>query len=243
MSGYRVTVVTGDVMAAGTDANVSIILHGSKGSSPALDLRNEENRFERGKVDVFWFALDDLGDIDRVTIWHDNKHDPHVPGGPAWYLHAVFVRREDQNREWAFPCARWLARDEDDRQTRRELAAVASHPPAPPKIVSFTASNTHLGRGDSCTLAWEVTNCGPETHGRITLEAENESGLPDRAPGQTSVAPSSSLAVRPDRSTRYVLSARNDGCTASPSWPGEPSRASLTITVHGPMSETVPLGV
>jgi hypothetical protein len=75
MSGYRVTVVTGDVMAAGTDANVSIILHGRKGSSPELELRNEENRFERGMVDVFWFALDDLGDIDRVTIWHDNKHD------------------------------------------------------------------------------------------------------------------------------------------------------------------------
>jgi hypothetical protein len=240
MSGYRVTVVTGDVMAAGTDANVSIILHGRKGSSPELELRNEENRFERGMVDVFWFALDDLGDIDRVTIWHDNKHDSLVPGGPAWYLHAVFVRREDQAKEWAFPCARWLAKDEDDHQIRRELAAVAAHPPAPPKIVSFTASNTHLGPGDSCTLAWEVTNCGPESRSRITLEEENQS---DAATGPASVAPSGSLAIRPDRSTRYILSAWNDGCTASPSWPGKPSRASLTITVHGPMSETVPLGI
>lgn len=47
---YEVAVYTSDVKGAGTDANLSCTLHGSVGSSPALQLAGGRGAFERGKV-------------------------------------------------------------------------------------------------------------------------------------------------------------------------------------------------
>ncbi|WP_428957315.1 PLAT/LH2 domain-containing protein [Streptomyces sp. cg35] len=115
--GYTIDVFTGSRSGAGTDANVYITLHGSKGSSTELQLDNDgEDNFERGKMDSFSVQLPELDEIQRLQIRHDNSG-----GGSGWFLDKIVVRRDDTKQEWPFECGRWLAWDEDDKAIDREL--------------------------------------------------------------------------------------------------------------------------
>jgi hypothetical protein len=116
MTTYRVTVVTGTVEGAGTDANVYITLFGGNGNSGERQLDNARDNFERGQTDVFALEMADLGDIRRVRIRHDNENRY-----PGWFLDRITIHNEETDREWVFPCQRWLAKDEDDGQIDRIL--------------------------------------------------------------------------------------------------------------------------
>ena len=49
---YEVTVCTGDVLNAATDAGIIITVFGSKGSTAPLKLTKNKNSFERGSTDT-----------------------------------------------------------------------------------------------------------------------------------------------------------------------------------------------
>ncbi len=71
---YLIVVKTGNVSGAGTDANVSVQLRGSKGAtSPVLLDTPDHNDFERYQQDAFHFIANDVGDIHTITIGHDNS--------------------------------------------------------------------------------------------------------------------------------------------------------------------------
>ncbi|MFI1162462.1 PLAT/LH2 domain-containing protein [Streptomyces sp. NPDC020801] len=116
MPDYRITVHTGDVDGAGTDANVYITIYGSNGSSDELQLDSGRDDFERNGADMFTHTLKDLGDLYRVRIRHDNSGSR-----PGWFLDRISIRDEDSDKEWSFPCSRWLATDEDDERIDRYL--------------------------------------------------------------------------------------------------------------------------
>lgn len=117
---YKVSVVTGDVRGAGTDANVFCILYGQNGDSGEHKLAKSEtysNKFERGHTDVFLIDAVDLGELERVKIWHDNKNI-----GANWFLDRVEVECEEYpDTVWKFHCEKWLAKDKDDKQISRDL--------------------------------------------------------------------------------------------------------------------------
>ena len=50
---YEVTVYTGDVRGAGTNANVFLVMYGENGKTDRFDLRNKSDNFERAQVDKF----------------------------------------------------------------------------------------------------------------------------------------------------------------------------------------------
>ena len=50
---YEVTVYTGDMRGAGTNANVFLVMYGENGKSDRFDLRNKSDNFERAQVDKF----------------------------------------------------------------------------------------------------------------------------------------------------------------------------------------------
>ncbi|KAL4225448.1 Lipoxygenase y domain-containing protein 1 [Mactra antiquata] len=81
---YKVTVYTGNVRGAGTDANVYIVLFGENGDSGQKFLDDSNNNFERGKSDQFVIECPCLGRLDRIRIGHDN-----AGFGPGWYLDKV----------------------------------------------------------------------------------------------------------------------------------------------------------
>ena len=61
---YRISVKTGDVRGAGTDANAFIKVFGSGGDTGQIILKqsdNTKNKFERGRVDLFTVEAMDIG--------------------------------------------------------------------------------------------------------------------------------------------------------------------------------------
>ena len=115
---YKVTVITGDVPAAGTDANVYISLYGDQGSSPDNHLDSTLSSFEKGQTDVFYLTLVDLGNLQKITIYHDN-----TGVAPGWYLDRVIITNTQTTQQWTFVCDCWLAVDEGDGSISRTISA------------------------------------------------------------------------------------------------------------------------
>jgi len=113
---YRITVETGDIPTAGTDANVYLTLYGVDGAGGERLLDTAKNNFEAGSADVFSIEMRDIGNIKRVRIRHDNTGI-----FPGWFLNRIIVHNEETDEEWIFPCNRWLAHDEDDGEINRVL--------------------------------------------------------------------------------------------------------------------------
>lgn len=55
---YQITVLTGTVTYAGTDANVYIQMFGAKTTTKKLTLDDEKNNFEKGMTDIFEVGSD-----------------------------------------------------------------------------------------------------------------------------------------------------------------------------------------
>uniref|UniRef100_A0A8C2K356 Lipoxygenase homology domains 1a n=1 Tax=Cyprinus carpio TaxID=7962 RepID=A0A8C2K356_CYPCA len=116
---YIVSVKTSDVTAAGTDANLWMIIFGENGDTGTLALKesNNTNKFERKQTDTFRFPdILSLGELSKVRIWHDNSG---VAAG--WHLEYVDVHDDILGKKFRFQCDRWLAKNEGDGQIMREL--------------------------------------------------------------------------------------------------------------------------
>uniref|UniRef100_A0A8C7S9W1 Lipoxygenase homology domains 1b n=1 Tax=Oncorhynchus mykiss TaxID=8022 RepID=A0A8C7S9W1_ONCMY len=121
---YEITVVTGDVSFAGTNANVFIQIYGGKGKTEVINLASRSNNYERAtteifKEDVFTITAIELGPLRKLRIRQDN-----AASYSSWYLDRVEIVDTKDDTTYYFPCNRWLAVDEDDGQIARELVPV-----------------------------------------------------------------------------------------------------------------------
>ncbi|KAK2899220.1 hypothetical protein Q8A67_010638 [Cirrhinus molitorella] len=142
---YTIQVKTSDAAAAGTDANVSLIVFGENGDTGTLALResSSRNKFERNQVDVFRFGdILSLGELSKIRVWHDNKGP-----APGWHLEYIDVKDDLLDQTFRFPCDRWLAKSEDDGQIMRELAC---------------ANNDILDLSDKTKYELEITTANSE---------------------------------------------------------------------------------
>lgn len=63
---YHVSVKTGDISNAGTDANVHLKIFGTQGDTGLIKLKHSDNtmnKFERGRVDLFKIEQEDIGKV------------------------------------------------------------------------------------------------------------------------------------------------------------------------------------
>ncbi|XP_025103090.1 lipoxygenase homology domain-containing protein 1-like isoform X2 [Pomacea canaliculata] len=66
---WEIIIHTSDKEGAGTDSDIYITLHGSRGSSAEISLGNaDKNYFERNQIDRFFVTTDDIGDVCSLTI-------------------------------------------------------------------------------------------------------------------------------------------------------------------------------
>ena len=145
--GYEIIVVTGSVNFAGTDAGVFITLYGKKGASEKLALTqtmDHRKPFKKGAHDCFFVETDDVGEMTRVRIEHNNRGT-----APGWYLDHIEVKELDANdaprRSWRFNCNQWIATDEGDGLTYKDLNAV---PMEATRMVSSKAKQDEAKRKD-----------------------------------------------------------------------------------------------
>uniref|UniRef100_A0AAQ5YJ88 PLAT domain-containing protein n=1 Tax=Amphiprion ocellaris TaxID=80972 RepID=A0AAQ5YJ88_AMPOC len=114
---YKVSVMTGDVYGAGTDANVFLTIYGDLGDTGERKLSKSEtnsNKFERGAVDKFTMEAVDLGQVFKIKIRHDNSMV-----SADWYLDQVEVFDVDTEEVFLFLCERWLSRKREDKRIER----------------------------------------------------------------------------------------------------------------------------
>jgi len=142
---YKISVTTGDVRGAGTDANVFIVMYGDQGDSGKRVLDGPGNLFERKQTDEFGLTLVDLGDLKKIRIGHDD-----AGFGSSWYLDKIIITNEKTQQTWYFLCGKWLAKDEGDGSIERELPAgsedgVVSAPYVSYKITVVTGDRRGAG--------------------------------------------------------------------------------------------------
>ncbi|TSK72011.1 Lipoxygenase homology domain-containing protein 1 [Bagarius yarrelli] len=85
---YEVTVVTGEVFAAGTDAKVFLQIYGEEGKTEVIQLKSRSNNFERGTTEIFKIEALDVGRVYKIRIGHNG-----AGLAPGWFLEYVEVKR------------------------------------------------------------------------------------------------------------------------------------------------------
>ncbi|XP_040192273.1 lipoxygenase homology domain-containing protein 1 [Rana temporaria] len=116
---YSISVYTGDIYGAGTDANVFLTVYGDLGDTGERKLSKSEtnkNKFERGQVDKFNIEAVDLGTIFKIKIRHDNSML-----NPDWYLERVEILNEVTEETYMFLCERWLSTKKEDKKIDRNF--------------------------------------------------------------------------------------------------------------------------
>ncbi|XP_071954737.1 lipoxygenase homology domain-containing protein 1-like [Antedon mediterranea] len=115
---YEVTIYTGDVQAAGTDAPITMTVFGSNGNTPEIPIDKCGDRFERGSEDMIKMELDDIASLKKLRIGHNGK------GSRAdWYLEKVTMRNSVTGELTVFKCEDWLSKNQSDKKIVRDLPA------------------------------------------------------------------------------------------------------------------------
>ncbi|SIN96148.1 PLAT/LH2 domain-containing protein [Fibrobacter sp. UWB11] len=142
MVNYKIQIVTGSMKDAGTNANVYLTAEGTNGSMTWANLDNpKKDDFEQGNVDTFTVSsARDLGDINKITIGHDNsgKH-------AGWFVSSVQIKNVSTGKTWTFFTNRWLARDEADHKLSATFTLNNGTPAANYKIIIFTGEAKDSG--------------------------------------------------------------------------------------------------
>jgi len=108
---YLVTVITGDCNDAGTNSQVFIALYGpekehGRYGSKEIQLWSFEDYlgdFEKGNKDTFSVKGYNLDEIEFITLRHKNDQS-----NPGWYVKAVKVKNQNNQKEWLFVPDQWL---------------------------------------------------------------------------------------------------------------------------------------
>ncbi|XP_078677295.1 uncharacterized protein LOC144913960 isoform X2 [Branchiostoma floridae x Branchiostoma belcheri] len=117
---WTVRVMTSEDVNAGTDAQVSLTVYGDQGNSGPLQLGvGQSGFFERGKIDEFDVKVGDVGKIYKIRLEQDNSGTD-----PGWKVDKVELSHPSSGETLVFTCERWLATNQEDGQTCRELPAV-----------------------------------------------------------------------------------------------------------------------
>lgn len=158
---YMVRICTGEKPYAGTDANVSITLHGSKGDSPTFRLQGSDAAFTEGSASTFRvYSHKDLGDLEKITISHDNSGRE-----PEWYLQDVHVTSVNSQKSWHFPCGQWLYRQGRDLKNTLTLSA------QPGYGTEYTYT-VRIRTGDTLVNAGTDANVFIRLHGKTAISQE-----------------------------------------------------------------------
>ncbi|XP_064294800.1 lipoxygenase homology domain-containing protein 1 [Phalacrocorax carbo] len=232
---YEVSVVTGDMRAAGTNAKVFMQIYGETGKTELIILENRSNNFERGATDIFKREAADVGKIYKIRIGHDGKGI-----GDGWFLESVTLKRlttkmkdsdkkkkkkkksdEEEEEEtkveevmevYTFVAHRWLAKDEGDKELVVELV---------PDEESSLEENTYevrvltgnmWGAGTDANVFLSIYGIGRGDTGERQLKRSNNLNKFEK--GQVDVFTIKAI----DLGELKKLRIRHDNSGASPSW-------------------------
>ncbi|KAF6302998.1 lipoxygenase homology domains 1 [Rhinolophus ferrumequinum] len=169
---YEIKVYTGDIIGAGTDADVFINIFGEYGDTGERKLDSDKKNFEKAAEDNFTLDAPDLGQLMKITIGHNNKGP-----SPGWFLNKIFIDDIANKRKYDFPLNRWLALNEDDGKIQRDILVGGAETTAVSYIVTIFTGDLR-GAGTKSKIYMVMYGArGNKNSGKIFLEG----GVFDRA--------------------------------------------------------------
>jgi hypothetical protein len=100
---YGLTIQTGDVFRGGTSSNITFKLTGLVGSASITVDASRPGRMGRGDTNYVTLQSDDLGDLQSITVSHDDEGD-----GPDWYLDRITVQSHRYGLVKRAEFGRWI---------------------------------------------------------------------------------------------------------------------------------------
>ncbi|XP_042187608.1 lipoxygenase homology domain-containing protein 1-like [Callorhinchus milii] len=155
---YFVSVHIGDCWGAETFANVFATLYGERGDSGRRNLTSptlfSRNKFQQGEVDTFMVEAVSLSKLTKMIVGHDGKGY-----GAGMYLKMITVKEgEDSEKEWVFPCWKWLDDHIGDKKILEENCGHFNvNVPAGERLVSISDI-----REDEKSGVWQVNIKGSQ---------------------------------------------------------------------------------
>ncbi|TPP60374.1 hypothetical protein FGIG_08324 [Fasciola gigantica] len=116
---YEIVVKTGDIQEAGTSANVFLCMYGKNGDTGPIHLKGSTtgaHKFKSGASDVFQIPAEDVGELTKIRLWHDENGR-----SPGWFLDQVSVVAPHLGRRYVFRTHRWLDGNQGDGKTQVDL--------------------------------------------------------------------------------------------------------------------------
>lgn len=109
MTRYEITIKTGDIYGAGTNATVRIILHGKGKKTEEFELDNAcINDFERNQVDKFFVeSQTNILEVDRIELW---RNSDFFFGN--WFVDYIEVTNLVSKIKTIFPAMKWIRENE-----------------------------------------------------------------------------------------------------------------------------------
>ena len=151
MAEYKIEITTGNKDNAGTDANVSLVIHGSKRLYGNGSISSKKSDFEKNCTNVFTIQTPDLGNIEYIEIGHDNSGKK-----PGWYLEKVKITNVSDGQCWNFNCNRWLAKDEGDGSLK--VCLYPKETAKPYEVTVITGSREGAGTNANVYLSIKGSN-------------------------------------------------------------------------------------
>ncbi|XP_069846828.1 oxygen-regulated protein 1 isoform X3 [Dipodomys merriami] len=128
---WKVTIITGDLESAGTTATVSLYVYGgTRYLGPIILGSGKHQLFNSNSADIFKINLQDIGEIYKIRIGHDNSGKD-----PSWYLEEVRLENIATSEVFCLPVDSWLAEDENEGDTWREIPIVRTSAAPLPVVV------------------------------------------------------------------------------------------------------------
>ena len=181
---YTLKIMTSSDKNAGTDANITAVLHGTNGSSKKLKLdksKTNRNKFEKGKEDIFEFpGIADLGEVTKVSIASDGHRGMKL-SHPEWKLTSVEVE-SSTGATVLFECDQWFKKSDG---MKHDFIVPGSDVPKVNKGKSKAAA---AAAAVSEATASEKSASGGEAEGDVATDDEVADAVAAAAPAKTAKA-------------------------------------------------------
>ena len=156
---YDIEIQTGDESGAGTDSNITLIIHGSKNSYPATVLNPllKGNAFERNNLDscVLSFPYD-IGDITKIVLRSDHKY-----AGADWCVQSVKITRKTTGEVFIAEPKAWITNAADYESSVKKISSTPTPSPKLPEsyyVGIKTGDKSGAGTDSNITLTIESNN-------------------------------------------------------------------------------------
>ncbi|CAG9464667.1 unnamed protein product [Pedinophyceae sp. YPF-701] len=165
---YRIVTHTSDIRGAGTDAGVSAQIHGTEGVTRSMSLHTRGNPFERGNRDEFVIEAANVGEMQKLTIGHDNRGL-----ASAWHLSHVEVDDLTTGQRCMFFYGGWLDKTNGLQVTLEPTGDVGAEQPRRYHVRCKTADKRGAGT-DKDVTAFLVGEDGTRSEALALEKSKND---------------------------------------------------------------------